>query len=248
LIALALLAVALVALGWAVNADLGEFRRFLTLEYTHTRQRMFLWWVVKYFLLFVVMPLGGLALLGRLDALWTFPAEFAAVAGAIPTFGIDGDATGFIGGALLGALIGGGVIGGILAARAPEPPPTEQSVMAMMPRNPAETGCTALLSLNAGLGEEIFFRLYLPLLLVAIGMGAGLAFVLAGLLFGFAHLYQGIGGVVVTAVIGAVMAVIYLLSGSLWIAIAVHALIDLNALVLRPAITRTVRNRRARAD
>jgi len=33
------------------------------------------------------------------------------------------------------------------------------------------------------------------------------------------------------------MAAVYLMTGSLWLAMLLHALIDLNSLVLRPALT-----------
>jgi CAAX protease family protein len=50
--------------------------------------------------------------------------------------------------------------------------------------------------------------------------------------FGIAHLYQGVGGVITTGLVGALMLGVYLASGSLWVAMAVHALIDLRAVVL----------------
>ncbi|MBA16017.1 MAG: hypothetical protein CMN73_06645 [Sphingomonas sp.] len=245
MIPVALLAIALLALAWAVIADIDEFRRFQLMEYTHRRQRMILWWVLKYFLLFVGLGVAGLAILGRLDSLWTFPAEFVEAAAAIPAFDIESDSIGFVGGALIGALLGGGILGGVLAARRPEATGLARGVESMLPRNAAETRCTALLSINAGVSEEIFFRLYLPLLFMAVGTGAILAFVLAGLIFALAHAYQGIVGILVTGLVGAVLTIVYLISGSLWLVIAIHVALDLNALVLRPTITRLVRQRAA---
>ncbi|WP_109807811.1 CPBP family intramembrane glutamic endopeptidase [Sphingosinithalassobacter portus] len=242
MIPVALLAIALLALAWAVIADFDEFRRFQLMEYTHRRQRMILWWTLKYFLLFVGMGAAGLAILGRLDNLWVFPADFTA---AIPMFDIESDSIGFIGGAVIGALLGGGILGGALAARRPEATGLASGVESMMPRNGGETRCTALLSINAGVSEEIFFRLYLPLLFMAVGTGAILAFVLAGLLFALAHAYQGFVGIVVTGIVGAVLTIVYLISGSLWLVIAIHVALDLNALVLRPTITRFIRQRAA---
>ena len=94
-----------------------------------------------------------------------------------------------------------------------------------------------LLSLVAGVAEELFFRLALPLL-VALATGSALAgFILSALLFAAAHRYQGKAGVIATGAMGVAFAVLYLASGALWLAIAAHIVVDLNSLVIRPAIT-----------
>ena len=49
----------------------------------------------------------------------------------------------------------------------------------------------------------------------------------SSLLFGWAHIYQGYAGVARVTVIGLVMAGVYLLSGSIWVPVAVHALADI---------------------
>ncbi len=55
----------------------------------------------------------------------------------------------------------------------------------------------ALLGASAGVVEEVFFRLYLPLLLVMAGMSAMAAFAAAVLPFALLHRYQGWIGVIV---------------------------------------------------
>ena len=52
------------------------------------------------------------------------------------------------------------------------------------------------------------------------------------------HLYQGVAGVIMTTLLGAVLAGLYLWTGSLWITMAVHAGLDIFALVLRPNVMR----------
>jgi membrane protease YdiL (CAAX protease family) len=54
-------------------------------------------------------------------------------------------------------------------------------------------------------------------------------------IFGFAHLYQGIAGVLGTALIGALLVGLYLSTGSLLLPILVHAIIDIRAFLLVPA-------------
>jgi len=63
--------------------------------------------------------------------------------------------------------------------------------------------------------------------------------------FGLAHLYQGWVGILATAVIGAALAALYLGSGALWLAMAVHAAFDLFGLVIRPGLTRLASARSA---
>lgn len=50
--------------------------------------------------------------------------------------------------------------------------------------------------------------------------------------FGLAHLYQGLRGVVLTGVVGAVLGSLLISSGSIVPPIVVHALVDLRILAL----------------
>ena len=60
------------------------------------------------------------------------------------------------------------------------------------------------------------------------------------MLFGLAHLYQGWKGIAATFVLGLALTAVYLVSRSLIAAIVFHAIIDLNALVVRPILTRRI--------
>src|SRR5581483_523580 len=81
-----------------------------------------------------------------------------------------------VGPEFLGGLVGGVVtfvvIATVVSVRAARrtgaPPKTLMlgDVEPLMPRNGAETFWTAMLSINAGIGEELFFRLTLPLLIM----------------------------------------------------------------------------------
>ena len=73
-----------------------------------------------------------------------------------------------------------------------------------MPRNGAETVWTGLLSINAGIGEELFFRLALPLLIVLVTGNVIAAFAVAAIVFGLVHVYQGWVGVLATTFLGVV--------------------------------------------
>ncbi|MFT3978691.1 MAG: CPBP family intramembrane metalloprotease, partial [Sphingomonas bacterium] len=107
----------------------------------------------------------------------------------------------------------------------------------LLPRTRADLGWGVILSLVAGVGEELFFRLAVPLLL-ALATGSALAgFLLSAVMFAAAHRYQGRAGVIATGAMGVVFSLLYLSSGALWLAIAAHIVVDINSLVIRPAIT-----------
>ena len=97
----------------------------------------------------------------------------------------------------------------------------------LMPRSRRELGWFYGLSLSAGFCEEVLFRGFLVAVLTpALGFwGAALVSTLA---FGYGHIYQGgLYGFVRTATVGAVMMLIVYLSGSIWPAVLLHAVIDL---------------------
>jgi membrane protease YdiL (CAAX protease family) len=238
-----LLAAALVAVGYVVWTDPAEYAAFKALTDTRDRQARYRIWVAKAFAIFIGLPVLGLVLLGRLEALWHFPAEFAAAVRVLPALDLEGD--GLRPGLILGGLLAGGVLGGLVAARKGKGAkgPVLGDIEPLLPRNGAEIAHGALLGINAGLVEEIFFRLYLPLLLILAGFDAVAAFVIAGVIFGLVHLYQGWVGVLATTALGAVLSGAYLLSGSLAVPILLHILIDLNALVVRPLVTRLATRR-----
>jgi uncharacterized protein len=95
------------------------------------------------------------------------------------------------------------------------------------------------LSLSAGLCEEFVFRGYLlwafrpPL---GLWGAAGFALVV----FAAAHAYQGLQGVLATAIVGAVMTLVVLVFDSLLPAMILHALIDINQGLLGWLVLREV--------
>lgn len=107
-------------------------------------------------------------------------------------------------------------------------------IQAMLPRNRQELRIGLLLSLNAGLVEELAFRLAIPALVFGASGSAIAAVVLSLLLFGGLHLYQGAAGIIGTTLVGAIMMGLYVVSGSIVAPILLHALIDLRSLVLIP--------------
>ena len=245
-----LLLLCLAALAYYVHRDLIEYAKFKLFTETADRRRKYLAWARESFLLFSCSTILCLALIGRLRAVTTLPPEFSALAQLIRAKFPKAElpSTGFMvgfGGALLVGLIAGIVLPKLLAKKrnGNSAPLVIGDIEALMPRNGPETACTALLSLNAGLGEELFFRLLLPLLLTLITGNAMVAFAFAAIVFGFAHLYQGVIGIVATTALGVAITALYLWTGNLWIVICLHAGFDLIGLVIRPTITRAFTTR-----
>ena len=107
----------------------------------------------------------------------------------------------------------------------------------VLPNTATERAAWVALSVTAGICEEILFRGFLIRFLRDSGQGLTLAAALlaSSLMFGLAHLYQGLRGVVSATVGGLVFGLLFLLSGSLVACMALHALLDLQmAYVLNP--------------
>ncbi|MFZ5748941.1 MAG: CPBP family intramembrane glutamic endopeptidase [Pseudomonadota bacterium] len=204
---------------------------------TQRRSDRYCRWIARAALLFLGIPLAGLALLGRIDTLWHFPPEFEPTVRQLVGGTASAQEIGTLLPILVGAMLGGGLTGGIVAAlRKSRKPFTLGKIGSLLPRNRTELAYAAALSVNAGVTEEVFFRLYLPLLAVLAGAPPLAAFAAAALLFGAAHFYQGWAGVLATTVVGGVMTFVYLWSGALWVPVLLHVLLDLIGLVLRPAM------------
>lgn len=231
-----LLLLTLMALVWFLKGDLLGYRRIKRLPDTISRRKTYRLWIAKAAIAFVLPTIVGLAVLGRLDALVTVPPEFDDLRTLLPSF--EGDSKAFVFGMMGGSALAGLAIGAFLATRRNwrvlKP---IGNIGSLLPRNRPEIAHAAAMSIAAGVAEELVFRLFLPLLIVLVSGNAIVAFGIALGLFGAMHRYQGCAGVIATTVVGALMTTIYLMTGALWLAMALHALIDLNSLVLRPMLT-----------
>jgi membrane protease YdiL (CAAX protease family) len=242
-----LLAAVLGLLAWFVRNDRAEYAAFKLLTRTEDRQRVFRRWTFRSFLFFVGAALAALALVGRLGALASFPAEFESVSALLRGF-VGGDLGGGFPLAMICAMIAGAVGGTLLQsrlrARKGGPPKLLGDVEPLFPRNREERRWTALMAINAGPAEELFFRLMLPLLIALVTGSAAFAFMAAGLIFGLVHFYQGWTGIVATTLAGFVFAALYLATEIIWVPVVAHSLMNLNSLWLRPLLD----ERRSRTD
>lgn len=233
-LAAALLSVGLVALfvARAIRKDRREYARFRRYRSTARRQAMMRRWLIESLVLF-----GGTAVV---VLVLTFPvvAPLLSATQAVPAMAWlrDALASGLGAGLVIGTVVGGVLltVWGVRGARREGGIIMVGDIAALLPRNRPELGWGAALSVNAGIVEEGLFRLALPALLVIVTGEPISAFVLAALIFGALHAYQGWVGVLATTVVGLLFTLLYVASGSIVLAMLVHALFDLRTLVVIP--------------
>jgi membrane protease YdiL (CAAX protease family) len=99
------------------------------------------------------------------------------------------------------------------------------SLRNLLPATPAEMRRFTWVGITAGIVEELVFRGYFvwSLSLVA---PAWVAIIVSAVAFGIGHAYQGPAGILKTGLAGLVFGGLYLLAGSIWVPMFVHAALD----------------------
>ena len=95
-----------------------------------------------------------------------------------------------------------------------------------LPRTDREFRHFVGLSITAGIVEELVYRGFL-LWYLSVHAPLWVAVLLSSVAFGPAHSYQGISGFVRTGLAGFAFAILYVASGSIWLPIIAHAMIDI---------------------
>lgn len=229
--------------------DKRQYARFKTLSATHDRQAMFRRWLVESFLLHGVIAVLCLVALGQSQTLTELPEFLRPLSSKLTGLVDNGPDAGFMDSFFRGlflAMVPAMLVGSTAARLArtySEHKSSSQRVDSvadardvthLLPLNRDERFWTGLLAINAGLSEELFFRLLAPLLFYLVTGSAMVAVIAGTLWFGFAHYYQGWLGILVTTLIGALLMFVYLYTGSIWLVIVIHAVWDLNDLALAP--------------
>jgi len=119
---------------------------------------------------------------------------------------------------------------------APAVPSPLTAIAFFLPRGGRERAWFAAMCVTVGICEEIVFRGFLVRFFaeapVGIGIAAGVA--VSAVIFGIDHGYQGVKGIVTTGVLALVFTALFFVSGSLWLPIVAHALLDLRVLTMVP--------------
>jgi membrane protease YdiL (CAAX protease family) len=103
-----------------------------------------------------------------------------------------------------------------------------------LPVTPEERRWFAVFSVTAGVCEEVLYRGFL-IRYFSDGpwhLGLALGLVASCVAFGLAHGYQGLSGIISTAIGGVMFSIIFFITGSLWLPMALHAFLDLSVLLL----------------
>ena len=199
-----------------------------------SRPRASLGWAAGIVGMYGATSLVALALIGRVEAVAVLPPELHGAFGILPLDGVALRETALsIGG---GFLLGAGLVAVSLWRRWRVIGPTYRSPA--IARSRRETGAALLLAASAGVAEELFFRLTVPLLAAIVTGSAAIGCVLGWALFTLAHRYQGRGGMIAVSLVGAGLGWLYLSTGLLWAAMLLHAVVDVNALIVRPWLER----------
>ncbi len=98
----------------------------------------------------------------------------------------------------------------------------------LLPHTPAEHRIFIVVSVTAGICEEILFRGFV-MWYFTVWTGPVPAVVASSLIFGFGHIYLSLAHVPRTALVGVIFALLVLATGSLWPVIIIHAALDLNS-------------------
>jgi membrane protease YdiL (CAAX protease family) len=146
---------------------------------------------------------------------------------------------GVVAGLFLGALLGG-IAFAIIRRRgnrrgavpAAKPAGWRSRMMpdfsALIPVTGRERIFFAALAVSAGICEEVVFRGWLLATLHSVlGLNGTALVALAAAIFGMAHAYQKVTGVILTGLVGFMLCVLYIMTGSLLLPILLHIVIDL---------------------
>lgn len=229
---LALVLVTLAVLVWrAIARDRRDYARFKRLRSTTLRRRVFGRWMVE-----SALVLGGLAAALLLGAWGFVPTALQDIRGWGPLTEVPygtSVATWILAGFGI-AVILGMVLPILLLRTRLDEIPAIGDIKALLPRERGELKFGAGLALTAGVVEELLFRLALPAAIFGV-TGSGLvAFAASAVVFGLLHVYQGAQGILFAFLLGLVFTALYVLSGTIVVPMALHALVDLRSLILIP--------------
>ena len=109
-----------------------------------------------------------------------------------------------------------------------------EMAVAILPATPIERWWFAVLSIGAGVSEELLFRGFLLYYLARYlpDLNVWPQILIASAVFGLAHLFQGWRGILATGALGAIFGLLYAVTGSLFVPVVIHAAIDLRILIV----------------
>jgi membrane protease YdiL (CAAX protease family) len=239
-----LLVLVLGVLLYRTSQDKKQYAAFKKLKNTQDRQKTYKRWIIESFVIFVGLGLITLLFVHQyVSTILDNADNYSRVVKLKEVFSTDASSlVGFFVAAGLAAFLP--VLLPLFTRKKNIKPPVLGDIGALLPRNTSELKLGTVMSINAGIVEELFFRLSLPALLYAAFHNVFIAIVLSCLIFGLLHFYQGIVGIIFTTFLGVSLMAVYLASGNIFLAMLVHAVLDLRSLVLAPAVMIYAQNKK----
>ncbi len=186
-----------------------------------------------------VITIGVMWLLAALCAvLLPYPVIWTAPVGLATRMRLDLVPAGGIIGVVVGLLIGL-CVPAIAARRHPEAVRRQlEPLRFMLPSTRAQRWLFALVCLTAGICEEWIYRGFVLHVLTAQlpSVNVWWLLLIQAVMFGIAHVYQGRAGTLLTGVLGLILGLLYIATGSLLLSMILHALIDLRVFLLLPVL------------
>ena len=106
-----------------------------------------------------------------------------------------------------------------------------QDIYHYLPKTKGEFNWFIILSISAGICEEIIFRLFFFEFLKE-NVGLLIAFVLTNVVFAITHIGMGKQNIISSFILGLLFSAIYYFTGNIWIAVLLHMAIDINGGIL----------------
>lgn len=109
-----------------------------------------------------------------------------------------------------------------------------KSLSYFLPATRTERRWWVFIALTAGICEEVLFRGFLLHYMHVFPwkLSLTLSLLVAAVIFGLQHLYQGLAGAASTVVVGLIFGLLFIFSGTLLLPIIFHAIMDLRLLVI----------------
>jgi len=106
-----------------------------------------------------------------------------------------------------------------------------QDILIFLPVTDGEKKLWTVISMTAGVAEEFLYRGFLSLALIQLIpiINLTLTALICSIIFGLAHSYQGVSGVIRTGLYGLLFHALYIATGSIIPGIILHFSIDLSA-------------------
>lgn len=236
---------------FAFRRDKKRYEEFKSLYDTKDRQKFFKKWTIEPFVLYGLLALLILLSIGQLNSLLIMPDFMLKFVNSVESNSEIKDSnivSGIFKGiaiSIVPVLILSSIIGTYLRElkdykdkrlkkRSNSDENDFRNLDSLIPRNFKERIWGAILSINAGFSEEIFFRLLAPILIYSVTESALIAIIGSTIWFGLGHYYQGISGIIITFFVGLLLFAVYLITQNIWITMIVHAILDINGLVFGP--------------